>query len=110
MRASTRALIAEVAARHGVDPAEIVGRTKPRLLLAARIEVAKELEARGYWGSQIARVLGGRDHTTIYYYLGRTAKKPRPKPPKPPKPVKPVRIAPERPVRYAGWDIREMLR
>ena len=99
MRPSTRELIEDVARRYQVEPGEILSRKKPRLLLAARIEIAKELEARGYYVSQIASVLG-RNHTTASFYLGKlTSKQPRPKPPK--------AMKPRQPLRYAGFDPTE---
>lgn len=109
MRPSTRTLIEDVAARHGTTPTEILSHRHPRLLLAARVEIAKELAARGYYGSQIGAVMK-RDWTTVYFYLGRTAKKqPAIKPPKPPsvKSVKAEPPKPQFPIRYAGWDPRE---
>jgi hypothetical protein len=105
MRPSTRLLIEEVAARYGVKPADIIAHRYGKRLLAARVEVAKALEARGYTGPQIGAALQ-RDSTTAYYYLGRTTKQPQwIRPPTPPKPkvVKPKPQQPRFPIRYAGW-------
>jgi hypothetical protein len=107
MRPTTRALIEDVAARHGVQPADILSHRMPRRLLAARVEIAKTLEARGYNGPQIGAVLR-RDYTTAYFLLGRTRRQPKLKPPQPkpaPKPVAPPQ--PSFPIRYAGWDRTE---
>ena len=107
MRPATRALIEEVAARHGVQPVDILSHRMPRRLLAARIEIAKTLAARGYNGPQIGAVLK-RDYTTAYFLLGRTKRQPKLKPPKPPPaPKTPPKPQPQFPIRYAGWDATE---
>jgi hypothetical protein len=108
-RAANLALVQEIADRHHTTPAELVGRHKRRRLLAARIELAKALEARGYKAPQIAAVLH-RNYTTVYFYLGRCAnKQPRVRPPRPApvKKTKPEPPRPREPVRYAGWDRHE---
>ena len=114
MRASTRDLIRDVALRHGVTTDEILSRARPHRLLAARIEIAMILDARGYKGPQIAAVLR-RDSSMAYFYLGRlTTKRPSQRTlkakvmptPMPPPPQPQIHF----PVRYAGWDRTEMLR
>jgi hypothetical protein len=115
MRPSTRELLQEIAARYGVEPADLIAHRYGKRLLSARIEIAKALDARGYNGPQIAAVLR-RDYTTVYFYLGRTRRppkwlrppelnvaKPKPKP-------KPPRTSGPRLIRYAGFDPREILR
>jgi hypothetical protein len=77
-REITRAIIRDVAIRHLAGPADILSRRHPRQLLAARIEIAERLAARGYNGVQIAAAMN-RDYTTVYFYLGRTARKPSPR-------------------------------
>jgi hypothetical protein len=111
MRPSTRELISEVAARYGVTVEEILARCKPKRLLAARIEIAQALRARGYRGRQIGAAMN-RDYTTAYFYLGCLAKKPRlkPLPPRPaPKRQRQLRGVDPSPrlIRYAGWDATE---
>jgi DNA-binding CsgD family transcriptional regulator len=112
MRPSTRQLISEVAARHGATVELILQRRKPRRLLAARIEIAMALVARGYSCQRIGNVMN-RNHTTVCYYLGRIRKRqPRLHPPRPPKPPKPPKQqhgvdSTPRLVRYAGWDANE---
>ena len=103
MRPSTRILIEEVAARYGTNLTTLLSRRHPRRLLAARIEIAKALAARGYYGSQIGAVMN-RDWTTVYFYLGRTANKPSPKSLEL-RPTTPKRRRRRRErLRYAGFD------
>jgi hypothetical protein len=107
--AITRALIYDIAISYQSSPAELLSTRGPRRLLAARIEIAKALRARGYSCPRIAAVMN-RDHSTVCYYLDLCAKRPsraslalaKPLPvtvdpePEPPKP--------RQMVRYAGWD------
>ena len=107
-----RRVLAETAARYGVEPDVLVGHRHPRRLLAARIEVAKALQARGYNGPRIAAVMH-RDHSTVAFYLGQLATK-RPSPrsltqrplaaPPPPKPRPVTPPGERRLIRYAGQD------
>lgn len=101
----TRGQIQEIADRYGTTPAELLGRTRPRRLLAARIELAKHLAARGYNGVQIGIAMN-RDYTTAYFYLGRTTKQPSPRSIAPPieQPAPKPAPKPRGPVRYAGWQ------
>lgn len=102
MRPATRKLIEEVACRRRVDPKKIVGRCRSQAVFYARVEVAKQLSARGYTTSMIGAVLG-HDHTTIVYYLGRAKKRPKPEPE--PKPARKQRWKPPR-VRHVRWLTR----
>jgi chromosomal replication initiation ATPase DnaA len=71
-----RAVLADVAALHGVDPDDIIGPSRLREIVHARQDVAwkvlkaqtDSLETR-YSLSQIGTWLGGRDHTTILHAI-----------------------------------------
>ena len=68
-------VIEQVAAKHAVDPSQILSRSRVTRLLAARVEIAQRLTAeRCYSTAKIGKILG-RDHTVIVYYLGRANKK-----------------------------------
>lgn len=71
---AAREILHAVADSHGVTPEDITQGDRSRNLMAARVEVAKALEARGYSGSRIGAVLQ-RNPTTVYFYLGRIQKK-----------------------------------
>jgi hypothetical protein len=104
----TRAIIRDVAERHGTTPEEILSKRGPRRLLAPRIELAKLLTARGHSLPKVGRLMN-RDHSTVAFYLIRLANKqpsprslaPRPEPAPTPAPEPPQ---PRYPVRYAGYD------
>lgn len=84
MNEVAREIIYTLAWKRGLDPADILGRSRKMKLLKVRIEIAKLLDARGYSSPQIGAILD-RDHTTVIYYLGRgkrCAAKPRWKAPK----------------------------
>lgn len=71
---AARQIIAEVAARRGVDPRDILRACRKPKVFRARIEVAERLRARGYSSPQIGRCLN-KDHTTVLYYLGLLSRK-----------------------------------
>ena len=75
MIAVVRNIVDEIAEEFGTTPELILGKCRAHLLMQARVEVAKRLDARGWSSKQIGRVLN-RDHTTIIFYLGRGKKKP----------------------------------
>lgn len=67
-RLSAREIIAEVAERHNLTPADLSGERRTRLIAAARQEAMYELRQRTRLSTpQIGRYLGGRDHTTVLY-------------------------------------------
>jgi hypothetical protein len=114
-REITRATIAEIAARHGTTPEELISHRRPKRLLRARMELAQALASRGWNGPQIGAAMN-RDYTVVYFYLGNTKKKPSPRSlatpaaPPPPEPKPAPKSRPRRPggrVPYAGWDPRE---
>jgi chromosomal replication initiation ATPase DnaA len=71
-----RAVLADVAERHGVDPDDVTGPSRLRQIVHARQEVAWKVrqaqtacfEPR-FSLSQIGTWLGGRDHTTILHAI-----------------------------------------
>lgn len=59
-------IIAAVAARHGLTPAQLTGPQRVAPVVAARHEAMAEAHATGRWTmGQIGRAFGDRDHTTI---------------------------------------------
>jgi DNA-binding CsgD family transcriptional regulator len=117
MTPQAREIIREVAERRGIDPGAITGPRRFQKLMLARVEIAHRLVARRYSLHRIGAILN-RDHSTIFFYLGRSIKKPskpkwrkpnvrdlcRLKSPKSPRPPKPVAdyLTP-----YAGADMTE---
>ncbi len=114
MTPQARAIIKEIAELRGLEPREILGRSRFQNVVRARVEVAKRLDERGYSSPQIGKILN-RDHTTVLYYIGRGRRHIKPprwrapkvrhlkfiRVPKPPKPERPKAI------RYAGYDHTE---
>lgn len=99
-----RSVVLEIADQHGVSPEILTSYQHPRALLAARVELARRLTALGHLAPKIAEVMR-RDYTTVYFYLGRTSRRPALKPPPPPPPPPAPTPEPTRgPARYAGWD------
>jgi hypothetical protein len=74
---TAREIIDEVVARHGVDRAELAGSSRRAPVTAARREaswrIRHEVLVNGRQISlpEIARHLGGRDHTTVLYNIRR---------------------------------------
>jgi hypothetical protein len=115
MTPQARAIIDEIAAKHGVDPRKIANPCRITKVYRARVEVAKRLSERGYSTPRIGAILN-HDHTTIVFYLGNAKKKPPPpvwrKPKvrtlyvttrkKPPRPERKLYLQP-----YAGADMTE---
>jgi chromosomal replication initiation ATPase DnaA len=71
-----RAVLADVAERHGVDADDVTGPSRVRQIVHARQEVAWQVRnAKGcsvnprFSLAQIASWLGGRDHTTILHAI-----------------------------------------
>lgn len=64
----TRAIILEVAARHGVDPDDLHGPSRLRRICRARWEAMRLLRARGLSSPMIGRMFN-RDHTSVLYAL-----------------------------------------
>jgi hypothetical protein len=106
-REITRAKIQEIADRYGVTPEILAGWRHPRRLLRARVELAESLAARGSSATQIA-VIMNRDHSTVYFYLGRLARhQPSPRSlalARPVEPAPPPAPKPRRPIPYAGHE------
>ncbi len=67
-------VVIDVCMELAADYDEIMGARRFHRLLAPRVEIAKRLDAIGYGLSEIGRVLGGKDHTSIFHYLGRKHK------------------------------------
>lgn len=115
MRAYAKQVLREVAAARRLSVEEICGKGRVNKLLQARVEIATRLSAAKYSCGEIGTILGGRDHATIAYYLGRLDRKPSP--PKWKKPVvrhlcfvrAPKKLFEPRRylIPYAGADMRE---
>jgi hypothetical protein len=76
MTALSRQVIRTVAERMRIEAEHLTSTRRGKVLVAARIEVAKLLSAHGYSLGKIGRIMN-RDHSTIHFYLGRASKKPR---------------------------------
>lgn len=67
-RSNSKRIIAQVADRHGLTVAELMGTTRVRLIAHARQEamwrISREL---GRSLPEIGRMMGGRDHTTVLH-------------------------------------------
>lgn len=79
-----REMVEEAARKRGVDPEKVLIKCRSPRVVYARAEVAKLLDARGYSLPRIGAALGGHDHTTVFYYLGRAKKRLKPEPTWPP--------------------------
>jgi hypothetical protein len=66
----TKALVAAIATESGLNPADILGRSKTRAIVIARWRIAKQLREAGYSYPNIGKQLG-RDHTSILHGLQR---------------------------------------
>ena len=53
----------------GVEVADVQGRRRTKALVAARRDIAWVLAKEKFGIYEIARILGGRDYTTIYAYF-----------------------------------------
>lgn len=62
-------IIEKRAAQSGVRASDVRGRSRHSELVRLRAWIAAELRAEGYSFPRIARALGGRNHTTIMFYL-----------------------------------------
>ena len=59
----------------GASPRLIRGRSRLRWLVACRRFIAQKMRDEGYSYPAIGRELGGRDHATIMFYLGKTRRR-----------------------------------
>jgi len=74
-RATIKRIIAEEAARAGVDPGDITGRRRTRKILGARHAAMRRVhETYPHKSSTELARLFNRDHTTVLYVLGRLAR------------------------------------
>lgn len=60
-------IIARVSAEHGLQPRDLKSQTRKRCVAWPRQQAMAELRALGLSWHVIARILGGRDHSTIIY-------------------------------------------
>ena len=60
-------IILDVAAKHRLDPADITGRNRAFAISHPRQEAMARMRDAGFSTTQIGRVLGRRDHTTIVH-------------------------------------------
>ena len=75
-KAFTLAIVESVAARHGVSVADIFGQCRLKKIVIARHEAIVEVvEARPHWSyPEVARLFGGRDHTTIMHAVKKSGR------------------------------------
>jgi chromosomal replication initiation ATPase DnaA len=68
-RATATRLLNDVAAEHGLDPADLVGKSQRKRIAAARFELFYRLRVElPEWSCQkIARFCGRKDHTTVQH-------------------------------------------
>ena len=66
--------IAEIAEAHGYTVADILGPSRRKKLVAVRRLCILMLREKGYSTTEIGRVLGGRDHSTIVHALNKDTK------------------------------------
>lgn len=71
-----REIIAEVAHRHRITFADVIGSSRKKDIVRARTEaIRKVADAKPDWSmGHIGRIFGGRDHTTILWALKKTGK------------------------------------
>ena len=60
-------IILDVAAAHDLKPTDITGRNRAFAISHPRQEAMARMRAAGFSTTQIGRVLGRRDHTTIVH-------------------------------------------
>lgn len=65
-----RAIVARVAAAHGIDPARIYDRERTYTAHRARVDCIREMRAIGWSTPRIGREVM-RDHSTVLYNLRR---------------------------------------
>lgn len=70
-----KTIIKYVSILRDVTPQEIIGPRRFKSIVKARDEVISRARFYGYSLNDIARELGGRDHTTIHYSLNKTGAK-----------------------------------
>jgi chromosomal replication initiation ATPase DnaA len=70
-REARLAIVARVAAAHGVAPADVLGRSRLRHIARARQQAVATVQAEfGYNQTQVARLFG-LDRTTVWHALRR---------------------------------------
>lgn len=78
MTPAAKTIIADIARECGLEPYQFIdARSRRPKFVRARIKVAKRLRAIGYSASRIGAVIG-REHSTVLFYLGGLARKPKP--------------------------------
>jgi len=69
-------IIEQVAEKHDINPIDIIGPWRGRLVIPARFEAAYRMRAEtNHSYPKIGKILGGRDHTTIMHAVKTHAKK-----------------------------------
>jgi chromosomal replication initiation ATPase DnaA len=69
-RVSSRSIVAEVAAQHGITYADMVGHSRKRAIVLARREAIYRLRTETPLSmAQIGKALGGKDHTSVLHAL-----------------------------------------
>lgn len=58
-----------IASAHGITYDDLIGSSRKKYIVGARTEAIKQLRKDGLSLSEIARLLGDKDHTTIMYHL-----------------------------------------
>jgi hypothetical protein len=70
-------VVAEICRARGLKPSDVRGPKRLAEFVRARVAIAKTLRAAGCSLPEIARALGGRDHTSVMYYLGMVRRNPK---------------------------------
>lgn len=60
----------------GFSPVDVRGRCRERKFVKVRVQLAMELRDIGHSFPKIGHALGGRDHTTVMWYLGKIKRRP----------------------------------
>lgn len=63
-------LAREVAFKYGITYEDVIGRGRHPRFVQARVEISRDLRAKGYVLTRIAKVLHRTDHAAIVHYLG----------------------------------------
>lgn len=66
-----RAIVWNVAVKRNVPPCDIVSPRRTARIIRARVDVLKQLAARGIYSTNQLGALLGLDHSTVLYHLGR---------------------------------------
>jgi chromosomal replication initiation ATPase DnaA len=68
---NTFAIVSEMSHERGLDPWDVRSSKRHAEFVRARVAISRRLHAEGCTLHEIARALGGKDHTSVMYYLGK---------------------------------------